>query len=348
MNSKRLKNFASLVTIRSPYINLLMGLLIIVGCLLSTGKVYAARCSNVNVEFLNVPDEINLVGKEVGDVIYSFEHAVSGTCTKGGAAQSQGQFLYFINRFKPIPPSVWCTDNVPGSYARYVDPTGYVEFSSTQQDCLGHAYYLGLFANTNINVTGPLTTTPLSIRGALTLKKKVIGRVTLDPFFFWPTDFVSMLGGYPETLQNEMANVTGIKRSMTLVYTPACSASVNDVDFGNAVSMDSIQNASLSQTATVYISCEDILPAYTIKLSSPEGVYDNQTIKSVNTTVGYRLSFENNANLELNNELLNVVVPSAPIFEIPIVVQPVSLVGNAGNIQPGSANSSISIELKFN
>lgn len=347
MNGKICQSFASLSMVRRVYQPLLIGLLIIAGCLFSTGNAYA-RCINVNIAFDNIPNEINVVGKKVGDELYQYNNTISGTCTKGNVMESEGQYLYFLAPFKTIPEGQWCTDANPATFARMTDPTGHVEFQSTDIDCHGGAYYVGAFKNTNSGVTGPLS--PMGSRGVLKLKKTFVGKITVDPYFFWTGQYSSMLGGYPRTLHNEDANVTGLKRSITLINTPACSAKVNDVNFGDAVSQAAVQSASLSGLATVQVSCEAILPSYTITLSSVNGSASSaeDIINSVNPTIGYRLAFQSGDTLKLNTALTPGSLPQKSDFTIPITVVPVSLVNDAKNIQPGSANSSISIELKFN
>jgi len=110
------------------------------------------------------------------------------------------------------------------------------------------------------------------------------------------------------------------------------------------------------QTATVTVSCDDILPKYTVKVSSPNGTQGNATdgvIKSNNASVGYRLSWKEGqvasagSNIQLDSVLTPATQPTANTFKLPISVKPVALVPQA-DVTAGPANSAIRIDLAFN
>lgn len=147
----------------------------------------------------------------------------------------------------------------------------------------------------------------------------------------------------------------GDKTTLRLIYRPTCSASVNNVDFGNLNVSDIING--VTKQAYVDIDCNDLLLAYSIKVTSGNGSDDNG-IFSENDTVGYRLTWGDLKNtglesslsgkaIELNNELDNKSDPKYTRFSIPINITPVSRLSFGNDIKPGKADSVINIELKF-
>ncbi|MGL5456661.1 MAG: hypothetical protein ACRDB3_17465 [Citrobacter telavivensis] len=154
---------------------------------------------------------------------------------------------------------------------------------------------------------------------------------------------------------SEKAIVSVSGNTLQLIYRPTCSASVNNVDFGNLNVSDIING--VTKQAYVDIDCNDLLLAYSIKVTSGNGSDDNG-IFSENDTVGYRLTWGDLKNtglesslsgkaIELNNELDNKSDPKYTRFSIPINITPVSRLSFGNDIKPGKADSVINIELKF-
>ncbi|EKS6154157.1 hypothetical protein QCB07_002272 [Salmonella enterica] len=207
---------------------------------------------------------------------------------------------------------------------------------------------------------GPAPVTSLSGSHAFTLQSKnFIGRkvVDIDQITNAFHDLSSTWGGYTWSLKPVAANVVNHARELILTYTPTCSASVNNVDFGIRT-VDELNNGVRMQ-ANVNISCNDILPAYSIKISSDVGMSKNGIINSENSTLGYRLTWGDltDAGLSVSNQpvildsvvtLINGRRPSTESFNIPLNIEPVSIASSGVDISPGSANSRINIELKFN
>ncbi|EAR4614602.1 hypothetical protein EOH73_23715 [Salmonella enterica] len=144
-------------------------------------------------------------------------------------------------------------------------------------------------------------------------------------------------------------------KKLRLIYRPTCSASVNNVDFGELNVGDILKG--VTKQAIIDINCNDLLLAYSIKVTSNAGSDDN-VIRSKNNTVGYRLNWGdlNNTGLEpsfsskeieLNNAMDNRNDPTSTRFSIPINITPVSRLSFGNDIKPGKADSVINIELQF-
>lgn len=155
-------------------------------------------------------------------------------------------------------------------------------------------------------------------------------------------------------LGRESGNIGFGRDELRLIYRPTCSASVNNVDFGN-LNVSDINR--VTKQAYVDIDCNDLLLAYSIKISSVKGS-DNNGIFSENDTVGYRLTWGDlngtglepslsDKQIELNNELYNRNDPTNTSFRIPINITPVSRLSFGNDIKPGKADSVINIELQF-
>ncbi|EAR9301724.1 hypothetical protein KHA76_003628 [Salmonella enterica subsp. houtenae serovar 44:z36,[z38]:-] len=311
----------------------------------------AARCTGVTVHF-NIPDEISITGKKVGDIILDFEKitTISGSCKKENTSITEGQYLYLVDRIKqPTPPGNWCGDD---SVFSEISPDGIVRLLD-QPSCGQSLIYYGLFRNLAQGAGGVLS--PFN-HNKLLLNKKIPGRTKINPLFFIRNDFVSLIGGYPDSLQSEFVAISGVK-DIDLVYTPSCSARLENVVFPEQTS-SAIQSGTVTpQQASINVSCDDILPKYTVKISSPRGIPDDKTptdgiIKSDNPSVGYRLTWGDNqvgtGNVALNSALTPARLPSTSNFSLPIDIRPVSLVPKVEDIISGPSGSSIQVDLTFN
>ncbi|EME7695730.1 hypothetical protein VZ957_004538 [Salmonella enterica] len=206
---------------------------------------------------------------------------------------------------------------------------------------------------------GPAPVTRLSAPHAFTLQSKnFIGKkiINLDSITNGFQNISTTWGEYAWNLKPTAANVSNYARQLILTYTPTCSASVNNVAFGSRTVNE--LNSGIKMQANVNISCNDILPTYSIKVSSDVGATNN-ILKSDNSTVGYSLTWGNTseAGLSVSNQpvVLDRVItlpygrrPSRQSFDIPLIIAPVSTALPGADITPGPANSRINIELKFN
>lgn len=207
--------------------------------------------------------------------------------------------------------------------------------------------------------------TPLIARHSFTLQTKdFIGEQVIDLTTI-TNDFKILYttwGNYNWRQKPLTAIVnSGKANKLVLRYTPACSATVNNVVFPGTPSPSSISNGTISpQQATVKIQCNDILPQYSVKIDSPLGIHDKDgVIKSTNDSVGYRLTWGNNlsnsglvakGNVQLSKplELEAGARPHGNNFSIPVDITPVSLASAGKDIIPGPANSELCITLTFN
>lgn len=197
---------------------------------------------------------------------------------------------------------------------------------------------------------GPATVQPVvSATNAIFLNKKrpgetIIPMTSLADF----SKFYSTWGNYDWNLKEESLRGPVTPPTLTLVYTPTCSAEVNDVAFGTISAGEIKNNRVRPGRATINVNCNDILAKYSITLSSPKGVSGDKTaILSDNTTIGYQFSWPNGAvqeNIKLDQPYERNATSEA--FSIPVDILPVPL-PSAGAIKSGRADSVVTINLKF-
>ncbi|EBY6938988.1 hypothetical protein E2D26_23405 [Salmonella enterica subsp. enterica serovar Richmond] len=160
--------------------------------------------------------------------------------------------------------------------------------------------------------------------------------------------FYSTWGAYDWNMKEEFLSRAVIPPTITLVYTPTCSAEVNDIAFGTLSPSEIKENRVSPLRATVNVRCNDILPKYTVTFSSPRGVLgDKTTILSDNASIGFQLSWINGSvqeNIKLDHPYERSTISEE--FSIPVDVVPVPL-PSAGKINPGRADSALTINLKF-
>lgn len=314
------------------------------GMLLPVGEARAAYCDgDLQYSLSGIPsEEINVAGIRLGyqlPFIARLTH-VAGLCKPGT------QFGLIL-RFSNARP---CT--TINSSRQVLDSNGIIGFDGCYMDQMIAAQLVAPGAGW------------IAIPGsgwAAYLHKKVIGRTTVKvselinptgPWWSHTIENASRISSEPS------GKIVGdINKTITLVYIPTCSASVNDVVFPGSPTASAIAAGTVTpQTATVNVSCNDILPKYTVKVSSPNGTQGNATdgvIKSNNASVGYRLSWKEGqvasvgSNIQLDSVLTPATQPTTNTFNVPISVKPVALVPLA-NVTAGPANSAIKIDLTFN
>lgn len=197
---------------------------------------------------------------------------------------------------------------------------------------------------------GPANVRPVeNATNAITLWKKTPG-LTVIPLASMAdfSKFYSTWGGYDWSMKQEFPSRSVTPPTITLVYTPTCSAEVNDIAFGTLSPGEIKENRVSPLRATVNVRCNDILPKYTVTFSSPKGVLgDKTTILSDNSTIGYQLSWSNGSaqeNIKLDQPYERNTTSEE--FSIPVDVLPVSL-PSTDRIKPGRADSAVTINLKF-
>lgn len=319
------------------------------GMLLPVGEAKAAQCRNLVYDISIPVTEINLAGKNNGDELFlAKSNHVAGECYKDN---TNGTTNYTI------------VSRYPTANKTCADATGSAGFVWGEQDviqgvCYGGGVTIGvlpLVSGTGwVSLPGPTSNPRFYLRD----KSKLVGKTNIDMGkFFNPNNIYSEVDSRIPFIK-ETATLTGdANKTITLVYTPTCSASVNDVAFPGAPTASAIVAGTITpQTATVTVSCDDILPKYTVKVSSPNGTQGNATdgvIKSNNASVGYRLSWKEGqvasvgSNIQLDSVLTPATQPTTNTFNVPISVKPVALVPLA-NVTAGPANSAIKIDLTFN
>lgn len=161
---------------------------------------------------------------------------------------------------------------------------------------------------------------------------------------------------YDQDIHPVAISFTTNTATLRLINRASCSASVNDVTFTSSPTARAISAGEVDPiAANIALTCNAVLPAYTIKVSSPSGTNGDSTngvIKSENDTIGYSLTWGDNqvasGDVQLDTTLTPATLPTQSSFQIPINVRPVSLVSSASQITSGPANSTINIELRFN
>lgn len=317
------------------------------GLLLPIGQANAAeRCSNVTYH-LEYPDKINLVGKKIGDTIGNITTTFTGSCLKGVFT---GGYVISVSSTLGYPDPGGQGPLGTGGY-KVFDPTGSFSIQS------------GSFGNNTIRLTyaGMTASGWMDIKGSrvwpMILEKKIPGKTSIPIGQMYTNQGFYLIDwgvAFPLTNVIGTGNFGG---SIELTYTPTCSASVNDVTFPGTPTPSAIAAGTVTpQTATVSVTCDDILPKYTVKVSSPNGTQGGATdgvIKSNNPTVGYRLSWKEGqvanagSNIQLDSVLTPATLPTQSTFTLPISVKPVALVPQ-GSITAGPANSAVKIDLTFN
>lgn len=292
---------------------------------------------------------VEVSGLAINDPVADlYVSSISGTCNTGldhsppdTSRPGKGFIVYDVR------------ECLPGGVAK--DSTGIVGML-----CVNKSSGLLEFAEWGNNIPAPL-----KAPHAFTLQtKNFIGKQEIDLTSITKgfTNLYTTWGNYDWRQKPLMALVNSTNANkLVLRYTPACSATVNNVVFPGTPSSSSISNGTISpQQAEVKIQCNDILPKYSVTIDSPHGIHNKDgIIKSTNDSVGYRLTWGNNlsnsglvakGNVQLSKplELEAGARPHGNNFSIPVDITPVSLTSAGKDIIPGPANSELLITLKFN
>lgn len=329
-----------------------LGLLMLAGGMFSGNAAGAlGECRNL-VYNLSYTKDINLVGKKVGDTIGVITITGSGECWKS----MNGVFNVAVYSKAPEIQSI--SGDTNGSYGLDAyDKTGVISITNGSNGL--YLMQLMVGNNSSAPVGWVRMTTP--VQQPIILRKKIVGKIDIPiSQFYRNTDFYMrdyINGGVFKAFPISGVTGTGdFGSNITLTYTPTCSASVDDVPFPGAPTASAIVARSVTpRTATVRVECDDILPKYTVKVSSPKGTHNasDGIIRSDNATVGYQLTWDNGqvaaagSNVQLDSVLTPATLPSASTFTLPINVRPVGLVPQ-DDITAGQANSAIRVDLTFN
>lgn len=307
----------------------------------ASGDTLAARCTNLNFEIAFAEHEVDITGKPLGFRFPSFSITNYGSITCDGSynnSKPRGGFVIVQSGRSPtLAPS-----NDTESQISIADSGGRV----------------GLLAFRTGDAIGMQPVEPGVQDFVLERKMPGVTEISIQDVL-GPGLHSQIFSAYNLfDWYNESENGSNISvnpRKLRLIYRPTCSASVNNVDFGKLNVSDITKG--VTKKAIVDIDCNDLLLAYSIKISPGTGT-DNNVIFSDNDTVGYRLTWGDlsqsglstslsNQLIAFNSELDNGSKPLDTRFSIPINITPVSRLPYGEDIKPGKADSVINIELKF-
>lgn len=307
----------------------------------ASGETQAARCTNLNFEIGFTEHEIDITGKPIGFSFPSFSLA------NYGAIQCDGSY----NNPKPAGGFVIVQTGRSPTLAPLRDTASQISIA----DSSGR---VGLLSFPTADAIGFNPVRPHVMSFVLERKKPGVTEISIEDVlgagFRGQIYTAYNLYDWYNVLENG-SNIIVNPRKLRLIYRPTCSASVNNVDFGT-LTVNEIING-VTKPATIEIDCNDLLLAYSIKVSSGAGA-SNDVVLSKNDTVGYRLAWGDLSQsgltpsyqpITLNNVLSldSGRMPSGTKFSIPINITPVSRASLGKDIKPGKADSAINIELIF-
>ncbi|MDH2371865.1 fimbrial protein [Providencia rettgeri] len=316
----------------------------------------AVRCRNLSLKY-NLPAQIDVTNKKVGDQLYSFGNpgapiVFSGQClrgTGGAGGNTTGNFIYIVDKFGASP------NDCPYGTVDKNSTDGYLRFRSTGS-CGNTVWLLLADYKTSgtgyTNLAGPGGSTD---SGVVYLQKKPPpGKTIVNPTYMLTRNFYSRIGENSRTLQKETVAFSA-PTSMTLVNNASCAVSVNDVAFGNQTASDIRAKSVAGKTSNIAFTCNAILPAYTLSFSGKDGV--NNAASGIinvkdNSSIGYQFTWGNSAVKPVNSAVLingTAITPnSKPTtnnFTIPLTVKPVAL---STQPLPGQVNTALTINVKLN
>ncbi|MEG0210543.1 hypothetical protein [Hafnia sp.] len=334
------------------------------GMLLPIGEARAiANCSSASVH-VQIPEQINITGKSVGAFLGQVTVTnILGVCSKPLFIPYPGgneHHLYAVmqpNR----GPIASCNAGGPGGLGvkpvTLYDASNSLSFSGISP-CFGGLplAHDGVKAGGNPVMLKPANSSPFKNIDII-LNKSIVGSQDIDISNIFSQANAVVYYGFGWNAHSTPPSFVFTTSRIKLINNATCSASVNNVTFPGTLTSSAIVAGTVTpQTATVNVSCNDILPKYTVRVSSPHGTHGNArdgVIKSNNATIGYRLSWKEGqvatagSNIQLDSVLTPKVLPVQNSFTLPISVRPLALVPQA-NVKAGSANSAIKIDLTFN
>ncbi|EBT2497846.1 hypothetical protein CJE50_23395 [Salmonella enterica] len=308
---------------------------------LASGETQASRCTNLNFEIGFALEEVDITGKPLG---YNFP---SFSINNYGSIQCDGSY----NQPHPAGGFVIVQSGRSPTLAPQLD-------TASQISIADDAGLVGLLSFPTADAIGLNPVRPHLQDFILERKMPGVTEISIEDVLGagFRGKIYTAYNKYPWHNEPENgSNITVSPKKLRLIYKPTCSASVNNVDFGKLNVSDIIHG--VKKQAVVDINCDDLLLAYSIKVTSEAGS-DNNIIFSGNDTVGYSLTWGDlsqsglttslsNQPIELNSELNNGSKPSGATFSIPINITPVSRLLLGEDIKPGKSDSMINIELKF-
>ncbi|EAA0698991.1 fimbrial protein [Salmonella enterica subsp. enterica serovar Nottingham] len=307
----------------------------------ASAEAQAARCTNLNFDIGFAEHEVDITGKPLGYQFASFSITNFGAIRCDGSYDQPHHAGGFVIVQTGLSPTL-VPQRATASQISIADSAGRVGLLSfPTAAAIGFNPVLPHLQNFILERKMP-GVTEISVEDVLGAGFR--GQIyTAYNDYQWHNEWESG------------SNITVNPRKLRLIYRPTCSASVNNVDFGT-LTVDDIMKG-VTKPATVDIDCNDLLLAYSIKVSSTTGA-DNNVVLSNNDTVGYRLAWGDLSPSGLTpsyqpvalNNVLSLDAgrqPSGTKFSIPINVTPVSRALPGKDIKPGKSDSAVNIELIF-
>ncbi|EDV1002858.1 hypothetical protein HY25_000454 [Salmonella enterica subsp. enterica] len=308
----------------------------------TSGDAQAARCNNLNFDIEFAKHEVDITGKAIGFQFPSF------TLTNYGAIRCDGTYDQPNDRGGFVIVQT-------GKSPTLAPPS---KPNASQISIADSGGRVGLLSFPTAATAGYNPVQPHLMYFVLERKMPGVTEISVEDVLGAGLrgQMFTALNEYHTHNQAENGfNVTVNPRKLRLIYRPTCSASVNNVDF-DTLTVDDIMKG-VTKPATVDIDCNDLLLAYSIKISSNAGA-DNNVVLSNNDTIGYRLAWGDLSQSGLTpsyqpvalNNVLSLDAgrqPSGAKFSIPINVTPVSRALPGKDIKPGKSDSAINIELIF-
>lgn len=305
---------------------------------------YPTRCTALQISFDLENQEVDVSDVSLHSVITKLRQATrSGTCDFRTAKKDSDEGYVYLT---------YKTNTAESGYAYDSTRSVYISTSSNM-DSLGFHWlnsYSGS-ANTDINILN---------RGDIEFKlnKKTPGKtvINLDDITKGFSEvYTSGAAGYTWNMAREYPTIVNNSRSVTLIYRPSCSAKVNDASFG-IQTVDAIKKGTVEKEVNIEVSCEDILPHYTLMLNSSRGIADAQKgiIKSDHSNIGYQLNWGQGDGSSVAaagtavtlGEVLTASNPEKKDFKLPVKIRPIIL-DRAQGVVAGNANSDMTVTLEF-
>jgi len=299
------------------------------------------RCKPLEIR-LNGPSVIDVSEKQIGDSIMQLDQERVGTCDftngMGDDRPSKIGWIYLLTVSKD--------SGYDSKKLVYVKDASDVMWMGTGSDIV--------YANAgNLDINVMTKAKPQIILN----KKLAPGLTQIDLATIYNGVRTAGVGGYHHARKDETNAVISFQNQMVnLIYRPSCSAKVNDVAFG-IQTVDSIKKGTVEKEASIEVSCEAILPNYSITLNSSKGIKDAKKgiINSAHNNIGYQLNWGKGDGSEvsssgtavtLGEQLEPATKPNKNNFTLPLKVKPVIL-NNMQGVTSGNADSDVTITLEF-
>ncbi|MHC9060965.1 hypothetical protein [Pantoea sp. y20] len=303
------------------------------------------RCTDLAINFTAKNTEIDVSEVAYKGVVTTLSHTKSGVCNftngMGDDRPSKAGWGYLL--LWPKKEYGYDSHNII-----------YVEGASQDRTLYVGQYYFNSYADSE-KTQASIFSKP---EQNLLMNKMPPPGKTIIPLsdLFSAQAHTAGVGGFSHARKDESVVVSYSTPTITLIYRPSCSAKVNDIAFG-VQTVDSIKKGNAEKEALIEVSCEAILPAYSITLNSSKGINDVKKgiIKSAHNNIGYQLSWGKGDGSQVGalGTAVELGVPLSPDtkpiknnFTIPLKVKPMVLKNTQG-VTSGNADSDITITLEF-